>query len=85
MSVRSLTATISMSAPAARAVRLDVYPDGGMARLRLHGGLTTAGREDLVLRWFNRLPATQALAVSGAQDVVAARPLSEVPETLVVP
>ncbi|TDV39778.1 allantoicase [Actinophytocola oryzae] len=63
-------------------VRMDVYPDGGMARLRLHGTLTTAGREDLVLRWFNRLPAAQALAVSGDQDVVAARPLSVVPETL---
>jgi allantoicase len=69
--------------PPVRQVRMDVYPDGGMARLRLHGALTTVGREDLVLRWFNRLPATQALAVSGSPDVVAERPLSEVPPELV--
>jgi allantoicase len=60
-------------------VRMDVYPDGGMARLRLHGALTDAGRADLVLRWFNRLPATQA-ALLAAPDVVAARPLTEVPD-----
>ncbi len=27
-------------------VRLDIHPDGGMARLRLHGSLTDQGRED---------------------------------------
>jgi len=32
-------------------VRLDVYPDGGMARLRLFGELTEAGRADLARRW----------------------------------
>ncbi|HLU59920.1 MAG TPA: allantoicase [Pseudonocardia sp.] len=32
-------------------VRMDVYPDGGMARLRLHGRLTEAGRADLATRW----------------------------------
>jgi allantoicase len=69
-------------------VRMDVYPDGGMARLRLHGRLTDAGRRDLILRWFNRLPATQALAVvavvspSEAAAVVAARPVDEVPPAL---
>jgi allantoicase len=34
-------------ARAATAVRLDVYPDGGMARLRVYGEMTDAGREDL--------------------------------------
>jgi allantoicase len=32
-------------------VRMDVFPDGGMARLRLHGALTLAGRADLAARW----------------------------------
>jgi allantoicase len=32
-------------------VRVDVYPDGGMARLRLHGRLTARGRTDLATRW----------------------------------
>jgi allantoicase len=35
-------------------VRLDVYPDGGMARLRLHGALTEQGRATLTARWENR-------------------------------
>jgi allantoicase len=32
-------------------VRMDVYPDGGMARLRLHGRLTPTGRVALLERW----------------------------------
>jgi allantoicase len=32
-------------------VRMDVFPDGGLARLRLHGHLTEAGRAELVSRW----------------------------------
>jgi allantoicase len=32
-------------------VRLDIYPDGGMARLRLFGELTDTGRRDVRLRW----------------------------------
>jgi allantoicase len=32
-------------------VRMDVFPDGGMARLRLHGTLTPHGRADLAARW----------------------------------
>ena len=63
-------------------VRLDVFPDGGMARLRLTGVLTRAGRERLVLRWFALLPpahATQVLTAEGvpvevAEATVAARP-----------
>jgi allantoicase len=66
-------------------VRMDVYPDGGMARLRLRGALTALGRRDLILRWFNRLPASQAVAVlsglppSDAAALVASRPVTEVP------
>lgn len=32
-------------------VRLDIYPDGGMARLRLFGELTDAGRRHVHQRW----------------------------------
>jgi allantoicase len=32
-------------------VRIDIYPDGGVARLRLHGSLTDAGAERLAARW----------------------------------
>jgi allantoicase len=72
------------SAPVSE-VRMDVYPDGGMARLRLHGALTAEGRSAFVLRWLNLLPESQALAVlrsAGAADaeaMVAARPLNALP------
>ena len=32
-------------------VRLDAFPDGGVARMRLHGGLTEAGRAELARRY----------------------------------
>ena len=71
------------AAPEVTHVRLDVFPDGGMARLRLTGVLARAGREQLVLRWFNLLPPAQATEVLTAEGVplevaeatVAARPL----------
>jgi allantoicase len=65
-------------------VRLDVYPDGGMARVRLWGDLSASGREDLVVRWFNLLPASHARAVltdeanlagTDADSAVNARPI----------
>ena len=79
---------------AATHVRLDVYPDGGMARVRLYGVLTPKARADLGLRWLNLLPdrhARQVLAGDGGLDpaaaakLVSARPLaalSEVPPGL---
>jgi allantoicase len=48
-------------APGVQRVRLDVFPDGGMARLRLWGRPTEAGRADLGRRWFDALPDVQAL------------------------
>jgi allantoicase len=71
-------------------VRMDVYPDGGMARLRLHGALTDAGRRDLVLRWLNRLPTAHVIPVmtrtglseADAATLAADRPLDDVPATL---
>ena len=64
-------------------IRLDIYPDGGMARLRLFATLTGAARDDLALRWFNLLPESHAAAVlAGAGDAgraaLAARPLGSV-------
>ncbi len=64
-------------------VRLDIYPDGGMARLRLFATLAGAARDNLVLRWFNLLPESHAAAVLAAggdagRAVLAARPLSSV-------
>jgi allantoicase len=68
-------------------VRLDVYPDGGMARLRLWGRPGADDLAALALRWFNHLPAAQARAVLGdpgglddaaADALLAARPLADV-------
>jgi len=39
------------STPPADEVRLDIFPDGGMARVRLLGALTAAGRAELGRRW----------------------------------
>jgi allantoicase len=67
-------------------VRLHIHPDGGLARLRLFGDLTPAGRARLGLDWFDRLPAGQALAVLAAEcgltgapagRLVAQRPVGE--------
>ena len=44
-------------------IRVDVYPDGGFARLRVWGELTTDGRERLGLNWYNRLPAGRLAAI----------------------
>jgi allantoicase len=58
------------AAPAVDRVRLDVFPDGGMARLRLWGRPTAAGRSALGRRWFDALPDVQALEVLGAAGVL---------------
>jgi allantoicase len=66
-------------------VRLDAFPDGGLARLRLIGSLDAAARRGAGYRWFNALPAEQALAClrsggapsDAAAAVVEARPLTE--------
>ncbi|MCW2740081.1 MAG: allantoicase [Blastococcus sp.] len=71
-------------APSVEKVRLDVFPDGGMARLRLWGRPTAAGRASLGRRWFDALPDVQALEVLGSVGVpptdagrlVGARPIT---------
>jgi allantoicase len=55
--------------PGVERVRLDVFPDGGMARLRLWGRPTAAGRAALGRRWFDALPDVQALEVLGSIGV----------------
>jgi allantoicase len=50
-------------------VRLDVFPDGGMARLRLWGRPTATGRAELGRRWFDALPDVPALEVLGSVGV----------------
>ena len=44
-----------------RAVRLDAYPDGGLSRVRLIGRIDPHARRAAGYRWFNSLPATQAV------------------------
>ena len=56
-------------APGVDRVRLDVFPDGGMARLRLWGRPTATGRAELGRRWFDALPDVQALEVLGSVGV----------------
>jgi allantoicase len=52
-------------------VRLDAYPDGGMARLRLWGRLSPSGRSRLGRTWFDALPDAQAAAVLAAAGLPA--------------
>jgi allantoicase len=49
--------------PVAEQVRLDIYPDGGMARLRVHGAPTPAAWESLASRFLSLLPRAQFAAV----------------------
>ncbi len=46
---------------AQRWVRLDAFPDGGLARFRLTGDLDPAARRSAGLRFFNALPTAQAV------------------------
>ena len=70
---------IASGSPVAVA-RLDVYPDGGMARLRLWGEAALAARQAAAARWLDALPPAQAddvLADAGlppahAGDIAAA-------------
>lgn len=74
---------VSGSAPVS-SVRIDAYPDGGLSRIRLVGGITPEARQRAGYRWLNSLPAHQAircLADAGlepdaAADVAAQRPLA---------
>ena len=56
-------------------VRLDVFPDGGVGRLRILGAPTGAGRAELTLRFANTLPESQ---LAGLVDATPARPYQDV-------
>ncbi len=43
-------------------VRLDIYPDGGISRLRLNGSVPDAARPTVAQRWSSLLPADQHVA-----------------------
>jgi allantoicase len=66
-------------------VRLDVFPDGGLARVRLYGELSAQGLAGLGLRWLNSLPAAQARQVlatccaarAWVERMTAGRPYAE--------
>ena len=58
-------------------VRLEIHPDGGLARLRLFGELTAEGRAGLGLRWFDQLPADHALGVLAGECGLTGAPAAE--------
>jgi allantoicase len=68
-------------------VRLNIYPDGGVARLRLFGSLSERGAETLAMRWIDSLAPSRAeeelLTVCGSQqwarDMMASRPFGSMP------
>ena len=59
--------------PVTSAVRLDIYPDGGMARLRVLGRPTAAARAELAARFLRLLPSAQLTELLRA----AGRPAAE--------
>jgi allantoicase len=58
--------------PVAERVRLDIYPDGGMARLRVLGAPTAAARRALAERFLRLLPEPQFAAMLTDAGVDAA-------------
>ena len=57
--------------PVAEQVRLDVYPDGGMARLRVFGVPTAGARAALADRFLRLLPGPQLCALLRGAGVAA--------------
>jgi allantoicase len=51
-------------AAAIERVRLDIYPDGGLSRLRLHGSVPDEARPSIAQRWLSLLPADQHVATA---------------------
>ncbi|HEY0717316.1 MAG TPA: allantoicase, partial [Streptosporangiaceae bacterium] len=79
--------------PVARQIRLDVYPDGGMARLRVYGAPTPEAREALASRFLQLLPPSQLVAIltaagvppTGAAGRAAGAGLADLPPSLRAP
>jgi allantoicase len=63
-------------------LRLNVFPDGGVSRLRVHAVATEAGRQAAVVRYINTLadaePALRSCCASGewVKKMIAARPFA---------
>jgi allantoicase len=53
---------------AATHVRLDVYPDGGLARFRCRGELEQDAYSELGRRWWNSLPESHRRSIGDAPD-----------------
>jgi allantoicase len=47
-------------------MRLDVYPDGGLSRLRVNGRLTEVAKSDVASRWLSLLPPDLAIGIDPA-------------------
>jgi allantoicase len=67
-------------------VRLDVYPDGGLARLRVNGEVAEGALHEATVRWLDALPEAHALQVltsdggmsqDDAEKLLAQRPFAE--------
>jgi allantoicase len=67
-------------------VRLDVYPDGGLARLRVNGEVAEDALHEATVRWLDALPEAHALQVltsdggmsqDDAEKLLAQRPFAE--------
>ena len=50
-----------------RLARLDIYPDGGLARLRLAGEVAPASRDEVAARWLGLLPPAVAAGADRAE------------------
>jgi allantoicase len=71
-----------LSSPATAAIRLDAFPDGGLARVRVIGSVDAATRREAGYSWFNSLTDKQAircLSASGVDPSMAARIARERP------
>lgn len=65
-------------------IRLDVYPDGGLARLRAYGELPPPALRTALLHWLDLLPVDHAVSVLSeaglsdrAADLAARRPFTD--------
>jgi allantoicase len=66
---------VAQPAPAARFIRVDAYPDGGISRIRVVGHVDPAARAYAGRSWWDALPeqhAQQVLVDAGVPDVSAA-------------
>ncbi len=72
---------VGPDAPEVTHLRVDIYPDGGFARLRAHGEFTAAGYEAAVRRWLDALPPVhlrQVLTDAGLDAALVAAALKAV-------